>query len=55
MRNIKEADANNTRKVGVVPKDIGFGLIKDLIKFDDVDFKDAKSKVMTKKKTLYKI
>ena len=57
LRNIKEVDAYSTKKVGVVPKDIGFGLIKDLRKFDDVDFKEPKSpvKIITKKKTLYKI
>ena len=37
LGNIKENHAKHESTVGVVPKDIGFGLIKDLIKLEEED------------------
>ena len=37
LGNIKESHAKHENTVGVVPKDIGFGLIKDLIELEEED------------------
>ena len=38
LGNIKDPSSNKNLAPGVVPKDLGLGLIKDLIDFEDMEF-----------------